>query len=241
MDGQSTGTGIAFDAQGSSVLDALGLPRGTVTINQSLDLTSQSTLRAGDSFSVAIQGTGARTPTITIDQGETLDSLANKINAALLNSGKASVTFKNGGEALQIKMNPGVTATLVAGPTDFDALARLGIPAGTLSSPATSGSSSSSSSLTSSAVTSSSSQIFGLGMTGTMDISTQTGAGAARAELLNVLSAVRNAYRTSNTPVSSTSGASTQPSGPAPAYLASQIASYSIALTMLSSSTSTSA
>jgi hypothetical protein len=236
MDGQSTGSGIAFDTQGSSVLDALGLPRGTVTINQSLDLTSQSTLRAGDSFQIAIQGTGARTPTITIDKGETLDSLVNKINAAMLNSGKASVTYKDGGEALQIKMNAGVTATLMAGPADFDALARLGLPAGTLSSPAAAGSASASSTSSSS----SSGQVFGLGITGAMDISTQTGAGAARAELLNVLSAVRNAYRTSNTPASSPSTATAQSSGPAPAYLTSQLANYTLALNVLGGGTSTS-
>ncbi|HEY4113521.1 MAG TPA: hypothetical protein VGM17_05610 [Rhizomicrobium sp.] len=237
MDGQSTGSGIAFDTQGSSVLDALGLPRGTVTINQSLDLTSQSTLRAGDTFQIAIQGTGARTPTITIDKGETLDSLVNKINAAMLNSGTASITYKNGGEALQIKMNAGVTATLVAGPADFDALARLGIPAGTLSGPATSSGSSSTSTSTSAGTA----QVYGLGITGTMDISTQTGAGAARAELLNVLSAVRNAYRTSNTPASSTSTAAAQSSGPAPAYLTSQLANYTLALNVLGTGTSTSA
>ncbi len=182
--GQSTGSGIAIDTQGSSVLDALGLPRGAVTVNQSVDLTAQSTLRAGDSFGINIQGpsqgTGARKIKITIDQGETLSSLVTKINAELQNAGKASVSFTAGGEALQIKLNTGSPPALAAGPKDSDALSRLGLPAGTLTNGGTS---------------SSSAQVFGLGLTGNLDISTASGAGAARATTLNVLSAIRNAYR----------------------------------------------
>jgi hypothetical protein len=234
--GQSTGAGIAIDTQGSSVLDALGLPRGTIDINQSVDLTSQSTLRAGDSFGIDIQGTGARNVTITIDQGETLSSLANKINAELLNAGKASVTYASGGEALQIKMNAGVTASLVSGPADSDALARLGIPAGTLTSAASASSKSSTTTSSSSPAT----QVFGLGLTGNLDISSTTDAGAAKATLLNVLSSIRNAYRTVNTPASTTAAASTQSSGTVPAYLTAQLANYNIALSMLTASTTSS-
>ena len=47
---RSTGQGVAIDAQGSSVLDALGLPRGTISFNQTVDLTAATTLRAGDSL-----------------------------------------------------------------------------------------------------------------------------------------------------------------------------------------------
>src|SRR5262249_23592907 len=47
-DGTSTGQGVAFDSGGSSVLDALGLPRGPLTFNQTVDLTASTTLRAGD-------------------------------------------------------------------------------------------------------------------------------------------------------------------------------------------------
>jgi hypothetical protein len=227
-DGQSAGQSVALDPQGSSVLDALGLPRGTLALNQSVDLTSQTTLRAGDSFSIQIQGTAAHTSKITIGQGETLKSLADKINAALLFNGKASVTFAKGGEALQIKLNPGVTGSLVAGPADFDALARLGIAAGTLSNPAPKGTASAASS------TATASNVFGLGLNGSLDIATATGAGAARAQLLNVLSAIRNAYRTTNTPATAAT-ASTQSSGTAPAYLTAQVANYSAALSMLES------
>jgi hypothetical protein len=230
-DGQSAGAGIAIDPEGSSVLDALGLPRGTISLNQSIDLASQSTLRAGDSFSIQLQGVGARTAKITIENGETLSTLANKINIALLNSGKAKVTYAKGGENLQISLNPGFTAALVPGPADFDALARLGISPGTLSAAVSGGTSSlSSSSSSSTAIVK---KAFGLGFTGTMDLSTATGAGAARAQLLNVLSNIRTAYRTSNTPASSTSTTATQSTGTAPAYLTAQVANYTLALNML--------
>jgi hypothetical protein len=226
-DGQSTGAAIAIDAQGSSVLDRLGLPRGSISLNQSLDLAANSTLRAGDSFSIQIQGTGARTAKITMDKGETLSSLVVKINAELLNAGTAKVSYAHGGETLQIKLNPGVTAALVPGPTDFDALARLGIAASTLTS-AAKGTSASSTTTSATSAT----QVFGLGFAGKMDISTATGAGAARAQLLNVLSNIRNAYRTSNAPPASTS-TTAQASGPAPAYLTAQVANYTLALNML--------
>jgi hypothetical protein len=235
-DGQSAGAGIAIDTQGSSVLDALGLPRGTLSISQDVDLESQTTLRAGDSFSIQLQGVGARTAKISIEKGDTLATLANRINIALLNSGTAKVSYGSGGKTLQIKLNPGFTAALVAGPTDSDALARLGVSPGTLSA-AGSSSATSNSSLSSSSSTTK--QAFALGFTGTMNISTASGAGAARAQLLNVLSNIRTAYRTSNAPPSSTS-TTAQPSGPAPAYLTSQVASYTLALNMLTGGASSS-
>ncbi|HWY65257.1 MAG TPA: hypothetical protein VNX61_08580, partial [Rhizomicrobium sp.] len=174
-DGVSTGKSVAIDTQGSSVLDALGLPRGSVSLTQSVDLTNQTTLRAGDSFQIQIQGTAARTATITVDPGETFDSLVTKINGQLGGAGKASVNYTGAGENLKIQVNAGKTINLVAGPGDFDALSRLGLAAGVLTAPA-SGSASTSSTSTQSGVT----PTYGLGLTGgvtgPLDISTQMGA-----------------------------------------------------------------
>jgi hypothetical protein len=229
-DGQSTGQGIAIDAAGSSVLDALGLPRGTIAVNQSTDLTSLTTLRAGDSFKVEIQGAAARSFTITTDKGETLQTLMAKINAEFGANGKASISYGARGKGLKIEVKSGVTAKLIAGPADFDALARLGIAPGTLADPATSTSSSSSSA-------SSSKQTFGLGLSTNMDTLTASAAGAARAQLLNVLSAIQKAYQTTNKPASTTKTAS-QSGGSAPAYLQSQLSGYSLALNLLSNGAS---
>ncbi|HVV27062.1 MAG TPA: hypothetical protein VHC40_03760 [Rhizomicrobium sp.] len=232
-DGVSTGAGIAIDTQGSSVLDALGLPRGTINLNQSVDLTNQTTLRAGDSFQIQIQGVGARTATITIDQGETFDSLVTKINAQLGRVGKASVNYSGSGENLKIQVNAGNTINLVAGPQDLDALSRLGIAAGVLTAPADGTAS------TTSSATSGSSDVlptYGLGLTGStatpLDISTKTGADLARATLLGVLSSIQSTYQTTNTPPPSTTKVGNT-SGTASAATTAQLANYSMALSLM--------
>lgn len=233
-DGVSSGAGLAIDPNGSSVLDALGLPRGTISLNQSVDLTQQTTLRAGDSFQIAIQGTAARTATITIDQGETYDSLVTKINAQLGGIGKASVNYTGAGENMKIQVNAGNTINLVAGPDGFDALARLGITAGVLTAPSKSGGAS-----VTSTTTNSSSKVtptYGLGLTGgitgPLDISTKTGADMARSTLLTVLSNIQSTYQTTNAPPPGPK----QPgntSGTANAAATAQLANYNLALGLM--------
>jgi hypothetical protein len=220
----SSGAGIAIDTQGSSVLDALGLPRGAITLNQSVDLTSQTTLRAGDSFKIAIQGTAARTATITIDQGETFDSLVTKINGQLGGIGKASVNYTGSAENLKIQINAGYTVNLQAGPGDFDALSRLGIASGVLTAPSKDGKTTT----TAANVT----PTYGLGFSGTLDISTKTGADLARSQLLGVLSALQSTYQTTNKPASTTTTVGNT-SGKATNYQTSQLANYSLALSLL--------
>ena len=238
MDGQSTGASVAIDASGSSVLDALGLPKGAINLNQSLDLTTATTLRAGDSFKIKIAtASSTRTTTITIDPGETLNSLTNKINAEFVGGGKATVNYGKGAEGLKIAVNPGVTATLIAGPDESDALGRLGIAPGVITN---TGKPSASSSTPAPSVSADGTAAFGLGLTSNLTLSDSASAGAVRAQLLNVLSSIRNIYQTSNKPASATTGtaANNTASGPAPSYLTSQIASYNLALSMFSSSSS---
>jgi hypothetical protein len=233
-DGVSTGKSVAIDTQGSSVLDALGLPRGAISFNQSVELTNQTTLRAGDSFQIQIQGTAARTATITIDQGETFDSLVTKINAQLGGIGKASVNFSGAGENLKIQVNAGKTINLVAGPGDFDALSRLGITAGVLTAPATG--SASTTSTTSTNTQAGVMPAFGLGLTGgatgPLDISTKMGADMARSTLLQVLSSIQSTYQTTNAPppAAPTPG---NTSGSANAATAAQLANYNLALSLM--------
>jgi len=223
LDGQSTGTGIAIDTQGGSVLDALGLPRGAVGGDQTADLMSSTTLRAGDSFQVAISSTMDRTFTITIDPGETLQSLVTKLNGQLWGAGKASITYGSGGSALRIQVNSGVTAKFIAGPAGLDALGRLGINSNTV---LTDGQSTTGSTVKS--------QSFGLGLSTNMDISTSTSAGAAKAMLQSVLSAIQKAYQSTNTPTTaSTADSSSSSDGTVTAALQSQLASYNLALSIL--------
>jgi hypothetical protein len=233
QDGQSTGTGVAVDPNGASVLDALGLPRGTLTFDQSVDLTTQTTLRAGDSFQIKIEGTAPRTTTITIDPGETLDSLSTKINAQLGSLGKASVSYTGNAEGLSIKVNAGTTIQLISGPTDLDALSRLGITAGILTSPAKTGTT------TTTTTTSSTTPAYGLGFSGTLDISTKTGADLARSQLLTVLSSLQSTYQTTNKPAAlpTTPG---NTSGTVSADTTSQLANYNLALSLLQGASSSS-
>ena len=225
LDGISSGTGIAVDNSGSSVLDALGLPRGTINPNQTVDLASQTTLRAGDSFKIQFTGTAARTATITIDKGETLQSLATKINIQMQTYGKASVNYTGAAAGLKISVNPGVTLSLVAGPKDFDALARLGIPAGTLSSPSTTKTASTS-------TTAATTQAFGLGLSSTMNMSTKVGADVARGQLLGVLSSLQTAYQKTNTPPAPAQGPGITGGSVSP-YLQQQTSNAQLALNML--------
>jgi hypothetical protein len=230
-DGVSTGKGVAIDTQGSSVLDALGLPRGTISLNQSVDLTNQTTLRAGDSFKIEIQGTGARTATITIDQGETFDSLVTKINAQLGGIAKASVNYTGGGENLKIQVNAGRTINLEAGPGDFDALSRLGLAAGVLTAPAK-GSTASPAATTQKGVT----PTYGLGLTGNatgpLNIFTKMGADMARSTLLQVLSNIQNTYQTTNRPPPAPPTPGNH-SGGANAATTTQLANYNLALSLM--------
>jgi hypothetical protein len=236
--GQSTGAALAVDPSGASVLDALGLPRGTINLNQSVDLSSQTTLRAGDSFQIGIQGVAPRTATITIDPGETLSSLATKINAQLGSIGNAAVNYTGNSENLKITVNAGQTINLISGPSDFDALSRLGIASGVLSAPATSSTSTSSTSTTS---TNGTTPTYGLGLTGgiagSMDISTKTGADLTRSQLLSVLSNIQQAYQTTNTPpqTATTPGNTTAAASPSST---AQLASYSAALSLLGNTSS---
>ncbi|MBV9549775.1 MAG: hypothetical protein JO256_08905, partial [Alphaproteobacteria bacterium] len=111
---------------------------------------------------------------------------------------------------------------LVAGPGDFDALARLGIPAGTLTAPAKNGSTDASSD--------SSTQTYGLGFSGTLGLGSKMGADMARSQLLTVLSSLQSTYQTTNKPLAPQTVGNT--SGTASPYQAAQLANYNLALSL---------
>jgi hypothetical protein len=211
------------------VLDALGLPRGTINLNQSVDLTAMTTLRAGDSFKIKIDGIAPRTATITIDKGETINSLSTKINAQLGAIGKAAANYTGGAEGIKLTVNPGNTIELIAGPKDLDALGRLGISAGVLTAPAKD---SKSTSTSTSSTTGKVAPTFGLGLSGTLNISSKTGANLARSQLLGVLSNLQGAYQKSNAPPPAAAHAG-DATGKASATTMTQLANYNLALSFL--------
>lgn len=233
--GQSSGQGIAIDTQGSSVLDALGLPHGTVTVAQSNTLAASTTLREGDSFKVEVEGTTKRTFTVTIAKNETLQSLATKVSSQLTGKGTAKAAYSTTGKGLQISVNAGVTIKLIAGPTDSDALARLGISPGLITNASTSSSSTkSSSSSSSSSTTAADTQAFGLGLSSTLDISSTTNASHAYANLTAALASIKSIYSKTNSTDTGTSTSGTTNAAQTAAALA-QVNSYSVALSLMSS------
>jgi hypothetical protein len=162
-----------------------------------------------------------------MDQGETLDSLVTKINAQLGSLGKASINYTAGAESLKLQVNAGTTLQLVSGPGNFDALARLGIEPGTLTAPAKTGAAGD-------ATTDTGPQTYGLGFSGTLDLSTKMGADLARSQLLTVLSSLQSTYQKTNTPPPVATVGNT--TGTASPYLTSQLANYNLALSLLGGS-----
>jgi len=231
LSGNSTGQGIAVDSQGSSVLDTLGLPRGAVSLSQSVNLVDQTTVHAGDSFKLKISGRTDHEVTIRIEADETMSSLATKINTALLYDGTSKVTYTPNGSALQISANAGVQIQIESGPEGSDALSGLGIEPTVLAKDAAS------STKTTSSSSSTQKLVAGLGLTSTMDLSTVAGAKAARGAMVAVLSSLRTAYRNLNTPPTTATTTGTNAGGPASAYQMNQIANYQLALNMLGGGT----
>jgi hypothetical protein len=224
VDGTSQGVAIAADATGSSVLDALKLRRGTIAAPSSSLIEAQLTARAGDYFTLRIEGRAATRDTkITIGKGETLRSLALKINGALLFDGKASAMPVKGGQALKIAVNDGVKVELVSGPKDFDALAGLGISPQTLvgdekkdddaakdDEPAF--------------------ETIGLNLDDPkLGLLTKSDAGHTHVVMMAALALIKQAYNKIN----GLEKPDAKPIGAAPAYLQSQLANYQSALAWL--------
>jgi len=222
VDGTSAGVAIAADATGSSVLDALKLRRGTITAPSSNLIEAQLTARAGDYFTLKIEGrSAARETKITIAKGETLRSLALKINGALLFDGKATAMPVKGGQALKLAVNDGVKVELVAGPKDFDALAGLGISPQTLVADEEKNDASSKDDEPAF-------QTIGLGLDGKLDLLTKSDAAHTHVVMSAAMSLIKQVYGKINAPPGQATNAA--PSGPVPAYLQAQLANYQTAL-----------
>jgi hypothetical protein len=224
-DGESRGLAIAADESGASVLDALKLQRGTIDINQPTAIESQTTARVGDYFTLQIQSsTGTRTAKITIAKGETMRSLAVKINGALLFNGKATaLAVPSGGQGLKIAVNPGVQVSLIAGPKDFDALKGLGLKPQLLTNDSTTASDTSSSPAAP--------LVIGIGIDGGLDLLSKQTAAHADVALQGAMALIKQAYGKLNTPAQSNPIG--QQAGSAPAYLQTQLAGYQTALAWL--------
>ncbi|MGN6376106.1 MAG: hypothetical protein ACTHMG_11190 [Sphingomonas sp.] len=124
---------VAAAAGDDTALAALGLHRGALTADISDKLVTGTSIRAGDSFSISVNGGSAIR--ITIGADDTLASVAKRLT--LLTGGKATVTtpLNDDGRSLQITVKAGSSVELLNGPTGRDALAKLGLAPQTLSVP----------------------------------------------------------------------------------------------------------
>jgi len=217
------------DATGASALDRLGLPKGTLDMTGSQQLTALSSLRAGDKFEVSSSISSLK-KSVTIETGDTLESVATKLRRALSFQAEVKiVTGTDGLRRLQVKpLNPQSTLEFFNGPEGKDALAGLGLPQGIVRATSTDKAGKT-------APADGKGQIYGLKLDGKINLDNATNISHVAAELAAAMGVIRQAYKdlqTAATPKSVLDQAKAA-SGPVPAYLTNQIANYQQALARL--------
>jgi hypothetical protein len=235
LDGQVAPNSIAVAPTGASVLDQLGLPQGVVDGPVSNLVTATTTVAAGDSFKIAVNG---GTPvTITVQATDTMASLAAEISKAtgfVVNATTAPTG--GGGTALEIKASyPGSTVTLIDGPAHSDALAALGLKPGVVADTSNKNGAT--------VLAGGSKPIFSLGLPASLDLSSAADIKTAQVQLAGAVSVVESAYqhlKNAATPANVLALQKAVNSGSTPKYLSNEIANYQSALTRLTAGASNS-
>lgn len=225
-DGQAAPSAIAADTIGASSLDRLGLPSGAFDLSDSQQIIAATSIRAGDQFTV--RPGGGRPATITIDAGETLTTLSQKIRRA---SGfLAKLTFATSDGVRKLTIAPQTGRTLIefgAGPTDKDALEYLGLAEGVVrNSRVVDGKT---------VPADGKGQIYGLSLASKLNLGDPKEISHASAEVAAAMGVIRSAYKDLVAAADPRAAqlATARVSGPVPAYLTSQIANYQAALARL--------
>ncbi len=222
--------GIAFTSQGTSSLAALGLPSGTLTLDQSRDVTRQTSVRPGDSFYVSINGGPKRK--ITIDAGDSFDTVARKLNLLSFLNIKASSFFSPDGPKLRVEALRGATIEFLPGAEGENALPGLGLTATKLFdeiNPTSDNNEKDPSKI---------GGIFGLQLDRGLNLRSKDAAKAAVSALDLASGIVQRAFRSLTFDPQKEALkkllAERAPSGPPPEYLTKQIANFQAALDRLS-------
>ena len=227
-DGQDLPSSIAVSSNGSSALNALGLPTQTIQYVPSNTLINNSALQAGDTFTVRVGNTAATT--ITIEANETFQTLKQKILVASGNHLKVSVVPGGTGQSLSLTApkTSTVPVFLGSGPDGKDALAGLGLKPGELTHAATTYARvSDKSNLKTSP--------YALGLSGNLKLDTAADIANAKAQIEQAVSVVKALYTDLTTKPLPKANGNSSSSGKVPAYLTSQISDYKTALTRLQS------
>lgn len=230
-DGFVSPSAIAVDTAGASVLDRLGLPTGTLNVADSIRLDAVSSIRTGDQLKVRRSLNGPTT-TITVKEGDTLTTLADRMKTALGSQADVRVMTVDGGRRLEIKpaTDRGVFE-LIAGPEGKDALRALGLTEGVLRATDTDKSGKI-------LPADGRSPIFGLKMNPKINLDNPAEMRHAAAELAGAVSQLHTVYRElreASTPASVKAAEAARAAGKSqvPAYLQKQIANYTEGLNRL--------
>jgi hypothetical protein len=218
---------LAAAAGGAGVTGALGFHRGTLNPDVSASLVSQTSLRAGDEFTLRINGGAARK--IIIQATDTLETLAERVRH--ITALKATVSTPRIGDTrtLRIEAREGHTIDLVAGAAGKDALAKLGIEPARLASPVP---------RETNAPRVQPGGAFGLGLTGALGIGTAADAAIALKSVKDGMSMTQTAYRSlywDSTKAALVNGRAA--SGGGTPYQQAQLARYQDALVRISAIT----
>ncbi len=216
---------IAAAPHGASVLGAMGLASGNITPQDSALLTTHTSLRAGDSFSVRLnEGTAKK---IIIAADDTLAALMARLHTALGRNAAITTPTVNGDKLLRIEAKAGADIELIAGPAGSDALSKLGLEPQRLTVPAIAGPRE---------PRVRPGGTFGLALTEALSIGTAKDAAIALKSLKDAISTAQTAYRSlywDDSKAALADAGASNGRGPS-AYQQAQIARYQDALTRIS-------
>ena len=245
VNGQDAPAVVTVATTGSSVLDQLGLPQGTINGATSNLITASTSIKAGQSFWVRTSPGGPQSK-ITITATDTLQTLANKLNTALAGQGK--VTVENLGANSQLSITPNSSSSFIeldsqqasndnpgatASSLSTDVLASLGLSSGVIRQVRQVNKLTDVTQL----------REYGLNLPTSLDLSTTANAQHAANALQAAMSAVMSAYQDLAAPptmASESLAAEQNAGGAAPAYLTSEISNLQAGLARLTGGASTS-
>ncbi|MBI5940158.1 MAG: hypothetical protein HY859_07005 [Caulobacterales bacterium] len=225
-DGIATATSIAVDSSGASALDKLGLPKGALLYADSTKVASATSARAGDSFQIRT-AEGGRLATVTLEAGDTLETLATKVRRAA--GSKAKVEIVSDGDFRRLKITPATktsTVEVLPGKGGLDFIGSIGLTPGVIRNTIIDKNGKSVSA-------DGGGPVFGLGLPAELDVSDDKAIKNALAVLGKSLGKVRDAYRQLEAAARPETVTSKTANGPVPAYLTNQISNYQAALDRL--------
>jgi hypothetical protein len=175
---------LASTIASSAALESIGLGSGLLTPTRESRLIDTTRLRAGDSFQLKLNA--GKISTISIEAGDTLSTLADRIRKIMGKSVTVTATNGPGGMTMRLQPTTGNALQVIAGPAGSDALEKLGMKASRLFAPPLPS--------TKDPKVKPGGQ-FGLALSDSLTLSTQDDAKAALAQIKSALSMTQTAYR----------------------------------------------